>query len=107
MATHGDAAAPPMHFASRMGILAWIIFGLIAGAIAKAIHPGPDPGGLVVTMLIGVVGAFLGGIIGRAVFHTGVSGFNAPSFLLAIAGSLILLVIYRAFVVRGGGRRIV
>ena len=88
-----------------MSILAWIVLGLIAGAVAKALHPGPDPGGILVTMLIGVVGAFLGGVIGRAVFGVGITGFDGRSFLLAIAGSFLLLVIYR-FATRGRVRHV-
>jgi uncharacterized membrane protein YeaQ/YmgE (transglycosylase-associated protein family) len=78
-----------------MSIFAWIILGLIAGAIAKALHPGPDPGGIIVTMLVGIAGAFLGGLIGHALFGRGVTGFNLSSFLLAIGGSFLLLVLYR------------
>lgn len=90
-----------------MGILAWIVFGLIAGAIAKAIHPGTDPGGWIVTMLIGVVGAFIGGLIGHGLFGVGVTGFNIWSFLLAVGGSLILLILYRVAVANRGTRRTV
>jgi uncharacterized membrane protein YeaQ/YmgE (transglycosylase-associated protein family) len=79
-----------------MGILAWIILGLIAGGIAKALHPGPDPGGIIVTMLIGICGAFLGGLAGRAIFGRGITGVNLSSLLLAIGGSFLLLVLYRA-----------
>ena len=79
-----------------MGIITWIVLGLIAGAIAKAIMPGKDPGGVVVTMLIGIVGAFLGGIIGNTIAGAGLNGFSLWSILLAIVGSLILLWIYRA-----------
>ncbi|HEX4683696.1 MAG TPA: GlsB/YeaQ/YmgE family stress response membrane protein [Gemmatimonadaceae bacterium] len=79
-----------------MGIIAWIVLGLIAGAIAKAIMPGKDPGGIIVTMLIGIVGAFLGGIIGNTVAGQGLNGFSLWSILLAIVGALILLWIYRA-----------
>ena len=78
-----------------MGILAWLVLGLIAGAIAKAIMPGPDPGGIIVTIIIGIVGAFIGGFIGNMVTHTDVNGFNLPSIILAVIGSLILLWIYR------------
>jgi uncharacterized membrane protein YeaQ/YmgE (transglycosylase-associated protein family) len=80
---------------SGMSILAWIVLGLIAGAIAKALHPGPDPGGLLATLVIGVLGAFIGGFIGRAAFGMGISGFDVRSFLLAIGGAFLLLVIYR------------
>jgi uncharacterized membrane protein YeaQ/YmgE (transglycosylase-associated protein family) len=83
-----------------MGIFAWIIMGLVAGAIAKALHPGPDPGGIVVTMLVGIAGAFIGGLIGHLIFGRGITGFNISSFLLAIAGSFVLLVLYRFAVQR-------
>ena len=79
-----------------MGIIAWIVLGLIAGAIAKALMPGPDPGGIVVTILIGIVGAFLGGFLGNMITGAGLNGFSLWSIVLAIAGSLILLWIYRA-----------
>ena len=80
-----------------MGILAWIVLGLIAGAIAKAIMPGRDPGGFIVTALIGIVGAIIGGFLGNMLFGIGgVSGFDIRSLLVAIVGSLILLFIYRA-----------
>jgi uncharacterized membrane protein YeaQ/YmgE (transglycosylase-associated protein family) len=78
-----------------MGILAWIVLGLIAGAIAKAVMPGDDPGGFIVTTLIGIVGAFLGGFLGNMLTGTGLNGFSLWSILLAIVGSLLLLWIYR------------
>jgi len=78
-----------------MGILAWIVLGLIAGAIAKAIMPGRDPGGFIVTALIGIVGAFIGGFIGNMITGQGINGFSLWSILLAIVGSLLLLWIYR------------
>jgi uncharacterized membrane protein YeaQ/YmgE (transglycosylase-associated protein family) len=79
-----------------MGIIGFIILGLIAGAIAKAILPGDDPGGIIVTMLIGVAGAIIGGIIASAL-NIGDLGdfFDIGTWLIAIAGSLLLLVIYR------------
>ena len=80
-----------------MGILAWILLGLVAGALAKWIMPGPDPGGWIVTILIGIVGAVIGGFIGSAVGFGGVSGFNIGSILIAVLGSLILLWAYRKF----------
>jgi uncharacterized membrane protein YeaQ/YmgE (transglycosylase-associated protein family) len=84
-----------------MGFLSWIIFGLIAGAIAKLLMPGRDPGGWIVTMLLGIVGAFVGGFIGRAIWGSaGVTGFNASSFGLAVLGSIVLLFIYRMVVGR-------
>lgn len=78
-----------------MGILAWIVLGLIAGAIAKAIMPGRDPGGFIVTALIGIVGAFIGGFIGNMITGAGINGFSLWSILLAIVGSLLLLWVYR------------
>jgi uncharacterized membrane protein YeaQ/YmgE (transglycosylase-associated protein family) len=82
-----------------MSILSWILFGLVAGAIAKAIHPGKDPGGWLITIIIGIVGAMLGGALGVVLFHRDVTGWNLTSFLLAVGGSIILLWIYSA--VRG------
>ena len=82
-----------------MGIIAWIIFGLIAGAIAKALRPGPDPGGWIATCIIGIVGAFVGGAIGVYLLHWGdVTGFNFRSFLLAVGGALLVLWVYHAFI---------
>ncbi|GAA0554416.1 GlsB/YeaQ/YmgE family stress response membrane protein [Chitinophaga japonensis] len=79
-----------------MGIFSWILFGLIAGVIAKWIHPGDDPGGWIITIVLGILGAFLGGWIGTLLGWGTVSGFNFRSFLLAIGGAVLLLVIYRA-----------
>lgn len=79
-----------------MGILSWIVFGLIAGAVAKWITPGEDPGGCLITIIIGVVGGVLGGWIGTQLGFGDISGFNFKSFLLAIGGSVLLLLIYRA-----------
>lgn len=78
-----------------MGILAWILFGLIAGAIAKWIMPGKDPGGFIVTILIGIAGALLGGFIASALGFGGVESFDFRSFLIAILGAILLLWIYR------------
>ncbi|CCH34300.1 GlsB/YeaQ/YmgE family stress response membrane protein [Actinosynnema sp. NPDC047251] len=79
-----------------MGILGWIILGLIAGAIAKAIMPGRDPGGIIITMLLGIVGAIVGGFIGQALFGTDINTFfSLSTWLLAILGSLVVLGIYR------------
>lgn len=87
-----------------MGILGWIILGLIAGAIAKAIMPGDDPGGIIVTMIIGIVGALLGGFLASVLFDVDVNDgfFDISTWISAIVGSLILLAIYRAVV----GRRV-
>lgn len=79
-----------------MGILAWIVFGLIAGAIAKLLMPGKDPGGFIVTIVIGILGAVVGGWIGTALGFGSISGFNLGSFVIAILGALVLLFLYRA-----------
>lgn len=78
-----------------MGILAWIIFGLIAGVVAKFLMPGSDPGGFIITILIGIAGAFIGGYLGSLLLGVEVTGFNVSSLLIAIAGSILLLWIYR------------
>lgn len=84
-------------------IIGWIIFGLIAGAIAKLIMPGKDPGGIIVTILLGIAGALVGGFIGRALWGSpGVTGWGLYSFALAIGGAILLLAIYRMIV----GRRL-
>lgn len=78
-----------------MGIISWIIFGLIAGALAKFIMPGDDPGGFIVTTLIGIAGAVVGGFIGSAMGLGTVTGFDLRSFFVAIAGAIFLLFVYR------------
>jgi uncharacterized membrane protein YeaQ/YmgE (transglycosylase-associated protein family) len=84
-----------------MGIIAWIILGLIAGAIAKAILPGKQGGGWIATLIIGVVGALLGGWIGSAVFGIGLEEFwSIQTWLVAILGALLVLVIW-GFITRG------
>ena len=83
-----------------MGILTWIIVGLIAGAVAKLILPGDDPGGIIVTILIGIVGAIVGGFIASAIGIGSVDGFNLGSLLIAIGGAILLLLIYRMVVGR-------
>jgi uncharacterized membrane protein YeaQ/YmgE (transglycosylase-associated protein family) len=84
-------------------IIGWAIFGLIAGAIAKLIMPGKDPGGWFITMLLGIAGALVGGFIGRALWGSaGVTGWGLGSWLLAIGGACLLLLIYRLVT----GRRI-
>src|ERR1041384_990152 len=76
-----------------MGIIGWIIFGLIVGIVAKFLMPGRDPGGFVITTVLGIVGAVLGGFLGRAV---GWYGPNDPvGFLMAVLGAIVLLVGYR------------
>ena len=82
-----------------MGILGWIVFGLVVGAIAKLLMPGKDPGGIIVTMVLGVVGALLGGFIGRAL---GMYNANeGAGFIMALVGAVLVLLIYRMTV---GGR---
>ncbi len=78
-----------------MGILSWIVMGLIVGVLAKFIMPGKDPGGLIVTILIGIAGAFVGGYIGSFLGLGAVTGFNLGSLLLAVGGAIILLILYR------------
>ncbi|HUK41681.1 MAG TPA: GlsB/YeaQ/YmgE family stress response membrane protein [Candidatus Acidoferrales bacterium] len=78
-----------------MGILAWIVFGLIAGALAKFIMPGDDPGGFIVTTIIGILGAVIGGFIAVQLGWGDVTGFDLRSFFIAIIGALILLFGYR------------
>jgi uncharacterized membrane protein YeaQ/YmgE (transglycosylase-associated protein family) len=80
-----------------MGILGWIVLGLLAGAIAKAILPGDDPGGIIVTMIIGIVGALLGGFLAQLIFDTATVDefFDISTWLTAIVGSIILLLLYR------------
>lgn len=81
-----------------MGILSWIVFGLVVGIIAKLLMPGRDPGGFIITILLGIAGALLGGFIGRAM------GFYGPNegagWLISILGAIVLLALYRMFVRR-------
>lgn len=82
-----------------MGFLGWIVLGLVAGAIAKLIMPGRDPGGCIVTMLLGVIGAVVGGYLGSRFFGRGLETFwNLQTWIVAIIGSLILLGIYRLII---------
>jgi uncharacterized membrane protein YeaQ/YmgE (transglycosylase-associated protein family) len=91
-------------------ILGWIVFGLIAGIIAKAIMPGKDPGGAIVTILLGIAGAVIGGFIGRALlgYGRGTDGVSEPgtimSMVLAIVGAIILLAVYR--LIKGRSMRV-
>ena len=78
-----------------MGILSWIAMGLIVGLLAKFIMPGKDPGGIIITILIGIAGAFVGGFIGSFLGLGAVTGFNIGSLLLAIGGAVLLLILYR------------
>lgn len=85
-----------------MGILAWIVLGLVAGALAKWIMPGDDPGGILVTIGIGIAGALVGGFVASALGLGAVSGFNLGSLVIAILGAIGLLALYRA----AKGRRV-
>jgi len=80
------------------GVLGWMLFGLVVGAVAKLVMPGRDPGGMIVTMLIGIVGALLGGWIGQAVGWYGPQ--DGAGFLMSLVGAVILLWLYRVFFVR-------
>jgi uncharacterized membrane protein YeaQ/YmgE (transglycosylase-associated protein family) len=84
-----------------VGVLSWIVFGLIAGAIAKFIMPGKDPGGCIGTTIIGIMGAVIGGFVGTELLDFGtVTGFNLRSFGIAILGAIILLLLYRLLLER-------
>jgi uncharacterized membrane protein YeaQ/YmgE (transglycosylase-associated protein family) len=74
-----------------VGILSWILLGLVVGVVAKWIMPGDDPGGIVVTILLGVAGGFVGGFLGSLVGLGSVSGFDLGSLVLAVGGALLLL----------------
>ena len=78
-----------------MGIFTWILFGLIAGAIAKWLTPGKDPGGIIVTILLGIGGAVVGGYFGMRLGWGGVNDFNLRSFGLAVGGALLILLVFR------------
>lgn len=80
-----------------MGIISWAVLGLIAGAIAKLIMPGKDPGGMIITILIGIAGAMIGGFVGSFLGLGTVTGFDVRSLILAVGGALILLWGYRRF----------
>lgn len=105
--THSALAAAPLaaqddNLAASLlhsGILSWIVLGLVCGAAAKAILPGRDPGGIVGTCLIGIVGAFLGGWLSSVFLHrqVGHSFVDPAMWVAAIAGALVLLVLYRIF----------
>lgn len=80
-----------------MGILSWIVLGLIVGALAKLIMPGKDPGGILVTIGLGVAGAFVGGYLSSFMGFGSVSGFDFRSLLIATGGAFLLLFLYRRF----------
>ena len=79
-----------------MSFLSWILFGLVVGIVANAIDPSPAKGGILGSILLGIVGAVVGGFLANLIFGINVTGFNVSSFLVAIAGSLLLLFLGRA-----------
>jgi uncharacterized membrane protein YeaQ/YmgE (transglycosylase-associated protein family) len=81
-----------------MGILSWILFGLVVGIIAKLLMPGRDPGGFIVTILLGIAGALVGGFVGRALNLYGEN--EGAGWLMSILGAIILLALYRMMVRR-------
>jgi uncharacterized membrane protein YeaQ/YmgE (transglycosylase-associated protein family) len=85
-----------------MSILGWILFGLIVGVVAKLVMPGRDPGGFIITILLGIVGALVGGFLGRAfgLYREG----DPVGFVMAVVGSIVLLLLYR--MVAGRPRRV-
>ena len=87
-----------------MTILGWILFGLIVGAVAKLVMPGRDGGGIIVTMLLGIVGAMVGGFIGRALNMYGPN--DAAGFFMALLGAVIVLFLYRMVVGRSAAPRV-
>ncbi|MDT8913250.1 GlsB/YeaQ/YmgE family stress response membrane protein [Amycolatopsis sp. PS_44_ISF1] len=79
-----------------MGVIGWIVLGLVAGVIAKILLPGRDPGGCIITILLGIAGAFVGGWIGKAVFHVQLGTFfDLRTWGLAVLGALLILIAYR------------
>ena len=87
-----------------MGIIAWIVVGLLGGLIAKALMPGDDPGGLILTILLGIAGAIVGGFVAVALnISNGIDDFDLGSIVLSILGSMALLFVYR--LATGGGSR--
>jgi uncharacterized membrane protein YeaQ/YmgE (transglycosylase-associated protein family) len=78
-----------------MGILSWVVFGLIAGALAKLIMPGDDPGGVIITIIIGIVGAGIGGFVAVQLGYDDITGFDLRSLVIAVIGGLVLLAGYR------------
>ncbi len=82
------------------GLIGWIIFGALVGLVAKLLHPGRDPGGFIITILIGIAGSLLGGFLGRAIglYRQG----QGAGFIMSVLGAIVLLVIYHAI----AGRRV-
>lgn len=86
-----------------MGIISWLVMGLVVGLIAKLLMPGKDPGGFIVTTLLGIAGAFVGGALGSTFGFGSVTGFDLRSLAIAVAGAVLLLIVYRAVKRRPGG----
>jgi uncharacterized membrane protein YeaQ/YmgE (transglycosylase-associated protein family) len=84
-----------------MGIASWIVLGLVAGVLAKMLMPGKDPGGIIVTTVLGVAGALVGGFIGTQLGFGNVSGFDFRSLAIAVGGAILLLYLHRALRRRG------
>ena len=80
------------------GVIGWIFFGLIVGVLAKLLMPGRDPGGFIVTILLGIAGAVLGGVVGRSLGWYGPN--DGAGFFMSLIGAVILLALYRMLVVR-------
>ncbi len=78
-----------------MGVFSWIVMGLVVGILAKVIMPGKDPGGLIVTIGLGIAGAFVGGYLGSLLGFGAVTGFNLHSLAVAVGGAVLLLIAYR------------
>ncbi len=81
----------------EIGVISWIVVGLIAGILGKLIMPGRDPGGFLLTIVIGMLGALVGGFVVWILGGVGVTGFNVWSILVATLGAVILLAVYRLF----------
>ena len=79
-----------------MGFIVWILLGLVVGVIAKFLMPGKDPGGIIVTILLGIAGAFVGGFVSSRLGFGSVTGFDLRSLIIAVLGAIVLLAIYRA-----------
>ena len=84
-----------------MGIFGWIVLGLVAGLLAKLIMPGRDPGGIIITILLGIGGAVVGGFIGTQLGFGDISGFDLRSLAIAVGGAVLLLFVYRLLRHRG------
>lgn len=88
-----------------MGLISAVIFGLVAGIVAKLLMPGKDPGGCIITSIIGIVGALVGQMIGSFIFGMdGMDRWSFPHFILAVLGAIILLLIYRMIAKKRGTR---